>query len=482
MLTRLLVPGCRLLSRSCLYRTPAARAAAAFSSRAFRGSGRDEMEANAQLFSGLAGVLDRTAAFKTAEGKEITRTTAQSDFLDALLRPDTGAETLLFFDGRCAASVHSCNDAACGGHKPGKMELLRVPLHLALSSLAGEGGHEAAARHFKEKALVLGTLHSEAGGKAAPIAAMELKELGEDEATARIKEWLAASHSNSSAGSACKCPRCGGEATLTASYVEGRKMIFEQANPCRPAASSTAAPGSLLQPKEIAWPITFQEAALFGMARSLLVWRSKTKFCSCCGGKLEAVEGGVKMTCLSCKQSAWQRTDPVTICAVTNKARTHLLLGRQPAFPPGYFSTLAGFLEPGESIEDAARREIKEESGIVLSEVRYVTSQHWPIGRGTYGQVMIGLIATAATEDITADKEELEDCRWFSREEVETAVRSHFKERERSASPGRGGGGGGGAWGGSDSAAMKLKVPGPFAIAHALMQTWLKETEGTTMA
>lgn len=145
---------------------------------------------------------------------------------------------------------------------------------------------------------------------------------------------------------------------------------------------------------------------------ALLAWHQNHRFCGRCGHKTEARAGGYKRICVSCKAEHFPRTDPVAIMlAVT---RTHCLLGRSPHFPPGMYSCLAGFIEPGETIENAVRRETMEEAGIRIGRVRYHASQPWPFPYS----LMIGCYGEALSEEIAADKAELEDCRWFSREET----------------------------------------------------------------
>lgn len=178
---------------------------------------------------------------------------------------------------------------------------------------------------------------------------------------------------------------------------------------------------------------------------------------------------------------------------------SRILLGRQPVFPPNFYSCLAGYMEAAESIEDAARREIYEESRVKIRDVCYYGSQPWPIGRGVFNQVMIGCVGTAETEEITIDTTELSDARWFTREEVQRSLMHYYKERpeggsaagrsrsrspspsrkERTAASGEGASattGAAGAQAGdatSASAAVKLRLPGPFAIAHQLIKAWV---------
>ncbi|MGY6709318.1 MAG: NAD(+) diphosphatase [Rhizobiaceae bacterium] len=156
------------------------------------------------------------------------------------------------------------------------------------------------------------------------------------------------------------------------------------------------------------------EATLGALAQgaALLAWNRANRFCGRCGAKTEMRIGGYKRACTGCGAESFPRTDPVAIMLAVTRDRC--LLGRSPHFPPGMYSCLAGFIEPGETIEDAVRRETFEESGIRIGRVAYHASQPWPFPHS----LMIGCFGEALSEDIDADREELEDCRWFSRDEV----------------------------------------------------------------
>ncbi|HTV69886.1 MAG TPA: NAD(+) diphosphatase [Rhizobiaceae bacterium] len=151
------------------------------------------------------------------------------------------------------------------------------------------------------------------------------------------------------------------------------------------------------------------EMALGG---ALLGWHSTHRFCGKCGGKTEIRGGGFKRLCTSCNTEHFPRTDPVAIMLTVKPDKC--LLGRGAHFAPGSYSALAGFIEPGETIEEAVRRETLEESGIRLGRVSYHASQPWPFPYS----LMIGCFGEALNEDIDFDHKELEDCRWFERAEV----------------------------------------------------------------
>jgi NAD+ diphosphatase len=154
------------------------------------------------------------------------------------------------------------------------------------------------------------------------------------------------------------------------------------------------------------------ELGLLAQARSLLVWHARRSFCSNCGARTEIQDGGYRRHCPSCKMDHFPRTDPVVIMVAIRDGAC--LLGRQKSWAPGMYSALAGFMEPGETIEDAARREILEEAGIRIGAVHYIASQPWPFP----SSLMIGLIGEAETSDIKLDQLELEDARWFPANEV----------------------------------------------------------------
>jgi NAD+ diphosphatase len=145
---------------------------------------------------------------------------------------------------------------------------------------------------------------------------------------------------------------------------------------------------------------------------SLLAWHASHRFCGRCGAATEMRIGGYKRVCSGCEAQLFPRTDPVAIMLAVTPEKC--LLGRSPHFPPGMYSCLAGFIEPGETIEDAVRRETFEESGIRIGRVAYHASQPWPFPHS----LMIGCFGEALSEEIDADCEELEDCRWFLRDEV----------------------------------------------------------------
>jgi NAD+ diphosphatase len=184
------------------------------------------------------------------------------------------------------------------------------------------------------------------------------------------------------------------------------------------------------------------QLSAIAMAKSMVSWHQRHGYCANCGTRTAMKEGGWKRECPNCKAEHFPRTDPVVIMLVT--AGDKCLLGRQKQFPPGMYSCLAGFVEAAETIEDAVRREIFEESGIRSTDVNYYMTQPWPYP----SSLMIGCTARATSEEILIDHQELEDARWFDRSEATLMLK-----REH---PGG------------------LTGPHPFAIAHHLVGRWLR--------
>mgnify|MGYP000926494218 CR=1 FL=1 len=154
------------------------------------------------------------------------------------------------------------------------------------------------------------------------------------------------------------------------------------------------------------------ELGAIAQGKAMLHWHATHRFCAKCGQPSHVAEAGWKRVCDACKAEHFPRTDPVVIMLTVDGERC--LLGRSSRFPPGWYSTLAGFVEPGETIEDAVRRETFEEAGIVGGRVTIMANQPWPFP----ASLMIGAYVEAKSTAIAIDHEELEDCRWFSRDEV----------------------------------------------------------------
>ncbi len=165
-----------------------------------------------------------------------------------------------------------------------------------------------------------------------------------------------------------------------------------------------------------------EDAGAIAQAGSMLHWHHTNQFCGKCGTKSELRIGGYRRDCPNCGHRIFPRTDPVVIMLPIQGDRC--VMGRSPHFPPGWFSTLAGFVEPGETLEDAVRRETFEESGVSIGRVRYYASQPWPFPHS----LMIGIHCEAISETINMDATELEDCRWFTRKEVQLMLRDEHPE------------------------------------------------------
>ena len=164
----------------------------------------------------------------------------------------------------------------------------------------------------------------------------------------------------------------------------------------------------------IAGELPPEEAGLLAYARAMIHWRETHRFCGRCGAPTVATDCGHVLRCSNegCKSPQFPRIDPAIIVLITDGERA--LLGRQAAWPPGRYSTIAGFVEPGESLEDAVAREVLEETGIIVDAVDYHSSQPWPFP----SSLMLGFTAHASTTEIMRTDEELEDARWLTREEI----------------------------------------------------------------
>ena len=184
------------------------------------------------------------------------------------------------------------------------------------------------------------------------------------------------------------------------------------------------------------------DLALYGGARSLIDWHARHRFCAQCGAGTHIAKGGWQRNCSACSAQHFPRTDPVTIMLAEYEGR--LMLGRGKGWPEGSFSALAGFVEPGETIEEAVAREVFEESGVRVRDVTYVASQPWPFP----SQMMIGCHSYADDDALVIDETEMAEIRWFTRDEVAASL------------------GGNGPF----------RAPPKHAIACNLMQWWLEKT------
>lgn len=184
------------------------------------------------------------------------------------------------------------------------------------------------------------------------------------------------------------------------------------------------------------------EAATYAGARSVLDWHSRHQFCANCGAQTGMFRAGWGRKCGACQTEHFPRVDPVVIMVAEHGGRA--LLGRQPSWPPGRYSALAGFLEPGESIEEAVAREIFEEAGVRVRNVRYVASQPWPFP----SSLMVACVAEAEDDALTIDVNELEDAIWVDRAQVRAVLAGEEGP---------------------------FQPPPPFAIANTLLTVWAGE-------
>ncbi len=207
-----------------------------------------------------------------------------------------------------------------------------------------------------------------------------------------------------------------------------------------PEESEGVAPTNDLRTMATAGRVAAETLGILAEAKAILHWHRSHRFCSTCGHASTLAAWGWRRECPNCGTHHFPRTDPVVIMMAVDGDRC--LLGRQPRFAPGMYSCLAGFLEPGETIEAAVRREIAEEAGVQTGAVTYLASQPWPFP----ASLMIGCIAEATSTAITIDRTELEDARWFTRAEVQAALAGAHPDG--------------------------VICPPPMAIAHGLMRAW----------
>ncbi|MFN3560122.1 MAG: NAD(+) diphosphatase [Brevundimonas sp.] len=211
-----------------------------------------------------------------------------------------------------------------------------------------------------------------------------------------------------------------------------------------PAAGPLHGLGAFMDMREAAGALSGVDAAIAGLAKSLFDWRARHGFCAACGHESDTASGGWKRICPACKTEHFPRVDPVTIMLAIHKGgpEDRCLLGRQAAWPEGRMSALAGFLEPGETIEEGCAREIEEEAGLTVTKVRYHSSQPWPFP----SQLMIGLFAEVDSDDARPDQTELEAVAWLTRTEAAAVLAGTHES---------------------------IKAPPKIAIARTLLQAWV---------
>ncbi|MEM0988183.1 MAG: NAD(+) diphosphatase [Pseudomonadota bacterium] len=193
--------------------------------------------------------------------------------------------------------------------------------------------------------------------------------------------------------------------------------------------------------RSIAGELRAASASIAAVAKGLLNWHETHPFCARCGGRTTPDHGGWRRRCEDCGAVHFPRTDPVVIMLVVHE--DSVLLGRQAQFPPGIYSLLAGFMEPGETVEDAVRRETKEETAVQVGRVGYLGCQPWPFP----SNLMLGCWAEAETTDIRVDPEELEDAQWITRAKMQVILEGKHP---------------------------RIKAPRKDAIARAILTDWVQ--------
>lgn len=225
-------------------------------------------------------------------------------------------------------------------------------------------------------------------------------------------------------------------------WQETAVFALDMEGPADPADGPLEGLGRFEDLRMIALDLPPADAAILATAKAMFEWRRRHRHCANCGQPSQPMDGGWKRFCPSCKVEHFPRTDPVVIMLAVRGERC--LLGRQAAWPKGTFSALAGFLEPGESIEEACARELFEEAGLRTESVRYHSTQPWPYP----SSLMIGLIANVEEGEATPDQTEIEEVRWFTREEAREMMKGSL---------------------------TGARAPSSVAIAHQLIKAWSEE-------
>jgi NAD+ diphosphatase len=231
-------------------------------------------------------------------------------------------------------------------------------------------------------------------------------------------------------------------------WKEAPVFAVEVESSLDPAAGPLAGLGAFMEMREAAALLSGPDAAMAGTAKSLFDWRARHGFCAACGVESETASGGWKRVCPACRTEHFPRVDPVTIMLPVYRggAEPVCLLGRQASWPEGRMSALAGFLEPGESIEEACAREVEEEAGLTVTAVRYHSSQPWPFP----SQLMIGLLCEVDSDQAAPDQTELEAVAWLTRDEARACLEGRHPA---------------------------IKPPARIAIARTLLQAWVEERD-----
>jgi len=205
--------------------------------------------------------------------------------------------------------------------------------------------------------------------------------------------------------------------------------------------------GAFQDMRPAAFVLSMRDTAIAGQAKALLDWHKRHSFCSNCGHPTDFADGGHRRVCSRCGAEHFPRTDPVVIMlpVIRNEdGEEECLVGRNLRFPPGLYSAFAGFVEPGESMEEAVRRELREEVNLAVGEVSYYASQPWPFP----SSLMLGSYAQALSRDFRIDRQEIEAARWLSRAEVHARLKGQIED--------------------------EMKLPATIAIAHHLIGDWAR--------
>ena len=229
-------------------------------------------------------------------------------------------------------------------------------------------------------------------------------------------------------------------------WKEAPVFAIEFENSIDPTSGPAGGLGHFIEMRAAAAVLPEAELAMAGNAKALFDWRRRHGFCAACGKATVQASGGWRRLCEACGSEHFPRIDPVVIMLPIYEGgdEPRCLLGRQPAFPAGRYSALAGFMEPGETIEEACAREVKEEAGLKVSKVTYHSSQPWPFP----AQMMIGLMAQVTSGEATPDHSELEAVVWLTKAEARSVL---------------------------DGTHESLQAPPPFAIARQLIEAWAED-------
>lgn len=274
-----------------------------------------------------------------------------------------------------------------------------------------------------------------ANAEASAMVLWQGKPLVEDHADGPRLQWLALKHARAVVPD---------RELFLGLWKDAPVFAVEVESPVDPTSGPLQGLGAFLEMREAAATLPGPDAAMAGTAKSLFDWRARHGFCSACGQASDDACGGWKRICPACGTEHFPRVDPVTIMLAVYRGgpEPKCLLGRQAAWPKGRMSALAGFLEPGETIEEACAREIAEEAGLTVTAVRYHSSQPWPFP----SQLMIGLFAEVDSDDARPDQTELEAVAWLTRREAADVLAGRHPA---------------------------IKAPPPIAIARTLLQAWV---------